>query len=261
MSGYNSKTQLQAELNTLGQAVGKGLDWHAARHPSSIPLEGQRVKLCAIEPDKHGPALYQQLGTAQHEHLWTYLPYGPFPSEQAYIRWLKEFTQTQNPLFFCICSISNQALGVFALSAIEARGGSLELAHVLLSPALQKNPMATEAVYLVLRYVFSLGYRRCEWKCNALNMASKKAALRYGFSYEGLFRQATVVKSRNRDTAWFGMTDNDWKAIEPAFQQWLNPNNFDHNNRQTLALSSLTRPLLRPLISNPLGTNTRPEAL
>jgi RimJ/RimL family protein N-acetyltransferase len=140
---------------------------------------------------------------------------------------------------------AGRALGVAAYMRIAAASGAIEVGHVHFSPLLQRARGATEAMYLMMQRAFALGYRRYEWKCDALNAPSRAAALRLGFSYEGIFRQATVYKGRNRDTAWFATIDADWPALAPAFEAWLNPANFDEAGRQRSRLSDLTRPLLR----------------
>jgi len=193
------------------------------------------------------------LFTAQGEEVWTYMPYGPFAKSDDYARWIEEKTAGQD-LFYCINTPQGEPVGVFALASIDPERGSVELAHVMFSDRMKRQPIATEAVYLILSAVFAQGYRRCAWKCNALNLASRQAALRFGFSYEGLFRQALVVKGRNRDTAWFGMTDGDWKSLQTAYRQWLSPDNFDAQGEQRQSLSTLTKLSLCPLDCNPTGT-------
>ncbi len=174
--------------------------------------------------------------------MWTYLPYGPFASAAAYRDWLDQVAGLQDPLFFAVADVArNSALGVLALQRIDVTAGSAEVAHVTFSPALQGTTAATEAVFLVISLVFdAIGYRRLEWKCDALNARSRRAASRFGFVYEGTFRQAAVVKGRNRDTTWFSIIDSEWPRLKGAYQAWLSPDNFDEDGRQRISLSQLT---------------------
>jgi len=138
-----------------------------------------------------------------------------------------------------------QPVGVASYLRIAPASGTIEVGHIHYSPRLRRSPIATEAMYLLMERAFSLGYRRYEWKCDALNAPSRAAARRLGFSYEGVFRHATVYKGRNRDTAWFSAVDSEWPALQTAFQAWLAPGNFDDEGRQRIRLADLTRPILR----------------
>ncbi|WP_083608283.1 GNAT family N-acetyltransferase [Teredinibacter haidensis] len=252
---------IQYQTNNLGQPVGLPLAWQTATTPAPLTISGRHAQLQPLDADRHAEALYRDIQGQPQEAIWTYMPYGPFQRFADYQQWLQQACSHNDPLFFCITNVDGEAKGVFSLAAIEPQKGSIELAHVMFMPSMQKTALATEAVYLILKYVFELGFRRCEWKCNALNSASKKAALRFGFSYEGLFRNAMVVKNRNRDTAWFGMTSEDWPAVMPAFKNWLSPDNFDSGGRQIQPLSRYTQPRHRRLIIDPLGTNSETETL
>ena len=169
--------------------------------------------------------------------MWTYLAYGPFRSRADYRAWIELNAVTTDPLFFAIVdNATGRATGVAAYLRIDPANGSIEIGHLAYSPALQRTAAATEAMYLMIRRAFDLGYRRCEWKCNDLNEPSKTAARRLGFTFEGLFRQAMVVKGRNRDTAWFSIIDTEWPVHRAAFECWLAPDNFDANGRQRTAL-------------------------
>ena len=160
--------------------------------------------------------------------MWTYLAAGPFASPAEYRALIESFARSKDPLYFAICETAGgQAVGTGSLMRIDPKNGAIEIGWLAYSPLLQKTPTATEAIYLWLDLVFRLGYRRCEWKCNALNAPSMAAARRLGFTYEGLFRQAAVVKGRNRDTAWFSILDSEWPALKRAYEQWLAPENFD----------------------------------
>lgn len=173
--------------------------------------------------------------------MWTYLPYGPFDSPDGYRKWADEMARSGDPLFYAIIDrTTERALGVASYLRINPAGGSIEVGHLGFSPLLQRTPAATEAMFLMMKRAFLLGYRRYEWKCDALNSASRSAARRLGFSFEGVFRQATVVKGRNRDTAWFAVIDKEWPALKDAFLHWLHPTNFDERGRQRTRLSAMT---------------------
>ncbi|WP_185234837.1 GNAT family N-acetyltransferase [Teredinibacter franksiae] len=246
---------LHWQRNSLQQPVGNDLNWSSAKAPDGEPIKGSFANLEPISSQQHGLALYNQWKLDSQGAIWTYMPYGPFVTAEHYCMWLREQESIEAPCFYCITDAQGEPRGIFALDAIKPDKGSLELAHVMFSPVIQHTPTATEAVYLILNYAFEMGYRRCEWKCNALNEKSKKAAQRFGFSYEGLFRHHMVVKNRNRDTAWFAMTAEDWQQLQPAYRQWLDPSNFTHDGKQKCALSTTTQCVLRELIVDPLGTN------
>lgn len=180
--------------------------------------------------------------------MWTYLPYGPFESAMAYSHWADGMSQRSDPFFYTILDrTTEQPLGLASYLRIDPASGSIEVGHIHYSPLLQRTPAATEAMFLLMQHAFALGYRRYEWKCDSLNEPSRAAAQRLGFSFEGIFRQATVVKGRNRDTAWFAMTDQEWPALRAAFLQWLAPSNFDAEDRQRERLSDLTAHALKTL--------------
>src|SRR5690606_13208426 len=174
---------------------------------------------------------------------WTYLTTGPFARESEYRAWLERVAKSDDPLFHAILDRkSGKAVGVASYLRIDPPNGVIEVGHINFSPLLQRSPAATDAMYLMMRRVFDeLGYRRYEWKCDSLNAPSRAAAERYGFRYEGLFRQAVVYKGRNRDTAWFSILDAEWPAIKIAFETWLDPANFDADGRQRRSLRELTQ--------------------
>ncbi len=175
--------------------------------------------------------------------MWTYLPYGPFADFAAYRGWIEAKWLGNDPLLFALVdAASHQAVGVASYLRIDPPAGSIEVGHLGYSPLLQRTPAATEAMFLLMAQAFALGYRRYEWKCDALNEPSRAAALRLGFTFEGLFRQATVVKGRNRDTAWYSILDSEWPALRTAFECWLAPENFGPDGRQRQRLSELTQP-------------------
>ena len=176
---------------------------------------------------------------------WTYLPYGPFASEDSYRNWLCETCLGMDSQFHVVIdSARSRAAGVAAYMRIQPASGSIEVGHVHFSPLLQRTPAATEAMYLMMRRAFELGNRRYEWKCDSLNGPSRRAAQRLGFSFEGVFRHATVYKGRSRDTAWYSVIDQEWPPLAKAFERWLDPSNFDRDGRQRVSLTELTRPLI-----------------
>jgi RimJ/RimL family protein N-acetyltransferase len=214
------------------------------RAPGREPLVGAYVRLEPVEVAAHGANLYR-LSHARPEDaaLWTYLAYGPFPNQAAFAAWLAERAASSDPLFFAVVDEpSGRASGMASYLNIVPDMGCIEIGHIWFGPPLQRTRGATEAIFLMMRQVFDdLGYRRLEWKCNALNEASMRAARRFGFTYEGTFRQHMVVKGRNRDTAWFALLDREWSAVRAAFEHWLAPANFDAAGRQRTSLSALMR--------------------
>ncbi|CEK15840.1 acetyltransferase, ribosomal protein N-acetylase [Chthonomonas calidirosea] len=234
--------------NHLGQPIGEEVpQWKPRPRPERVYLEGNYARLEPLQASKHADALYRANSLDAQQALWTYLPYGPFPNQESYFGWVQEMSERQDPLFFAVVDREiSRAVGVAAYLRIEPEHGCLEVGHICYSPLLQDRPAGTEAMYLLMRYVFEeLAYRRYEWKCDALNEPSRRAAQRLGFSFEGVFRQACVVKGRNRDTAWYAMIDKDWPALKTAYERWLSPDNFDTNGVQKERLSLLTAPLLR----------------
>ena len=208
--------------------------------PAGLTLEGRFVRLEPLEADEHAADLFAAF--SGHDALWDYMPYGPFSSASAYHRWVKDNQGRPDPVFFALRSLSTgHALGVCAFLRIQPEAGSIEIGHICLSPSVQRTPAATEAMFLLMDWAFRAGYRRYEWKCNALNLPSRRAAQRLGFSYEGVFRNHLVVKGRNRDTAWFSIIDSEWPALFEAFQAWLSPANFSQTGEQRERLSDLSR--------------------
>jgi RimJ/RimL family protein N-acetyltransferase len=197
-----------------------------------------------VDVPTHAQSLYA-LSHARPEDaaLWTYLAYGPFADQGAFEVWLGERARSEDPLFFAVIEQgSGKASGMASYLNIVPAMGCIEIGHIWFAPPLQRTRAATEAIYLMMRHVFDdLGYRRLEWKCNALNQASMRAARRFGFTYEGTFRQHMVVKGRNRDTAWFALLDREWPAVRAAFERWLAPENFDAAGIQRISLAALTQ--------------------
>lgn len=216
-------------------------DWVAPPAPQSEPLEGRYARLERIDAENHSGDLFKANSEDSSEGIWDYLPYGPYHAQATYHKWLRDMAALDDPYFY---AIKNKELGRFCGIAsylrIDANAGSIEVGHINFAPALQRTRAATEAMYLMMKWAFEAGYRRYEWKCDALNFGSRRAAQRLGLSYEGTFRQATMYKGRNRDTAWFAAIDKEWPALEAAFQAWLNPNNFTETGRQIDSLGNLT---------------------
>ena len=237
---------MQHDTNDLGQPVGQALaNWQPPPRPPRQILEGRYCRLEPLDLAWHAEALFAANGLDDEGRNWTYLPYGPFADLAAYRAWVEEASGSEDPLFFAIVEeATGLAEGVASYLRITPESGAIEVGHINYSPLLQRTRAGTEAMYLMMEQAFTLGYRRYEWKCNALNTPSREAALRLGFSYEGLFRQAAVVKGRNRDTAWYAVIDQEWPELEVAFHQWLDPANFDGQDQQLCSLSALTAPLL-----------------
>jgi len=233
------------EVNALGQPIGAAVNnWTPRPRP---PLEAMTGRTCRVEPldaTRHGEDLHAANMLDADGRNWTYLPYGPFATVDAYVAWAAGVAGKDDPQFHAIVDLdSGKAVGVASYLRIDPTAGSIEVGHINYSPRLQHTIASTEAMYLMMRRAFELGYRRYEWKCNALNAASRAAAQRLGFSYEGVFRQATVVKAHNRDTAWYAAIDREWPALDRAFRQWLDPSNFV-DGRQRISLRALTEPVL-----------------
>jgi len=229
-----------------GRPVGLKVDETPARRPASVVLEGRFGRIEKLDAERHGAALWQAL--KDDNATWAYLGYGPFADEATFTAWFAERPKLADPYSYAIVAPDGRALGIATLMEIRPAARVIEVGNIVYSPALQRTPLATEAQYLLARYVFeTLGNRRYEWKCNALNAPSRRAAERFGFTFEGLFRQHQIVKGRNRDTAWFSMLDTEWPARKTAFERWLAPENFDAAGRQKLSLMALNRGTLAGL--------------
>ena len=217
-------------------------------HPKGITIEGNLVNLKPLVSNQFANELFQSNAIDKDDLNWTYLPYGPFENLEDYSKWIESFEMSNDPVFFAIISKKlKKAIGVASYLRINPSIGSIEVGHINFSPLLQRTSEATEAMYLMMKWVFDNGYRRYEWKCNALNLKSRNAAQRLGFSYEGVFRQMTIAKGRNRDTAWFAMIDKEWQSIERCFIEFLSESNFELNGKPKISLSSLTQPILYKL--------------
>ncbi|WP_050930435.1 GNAT family N-acetyltransferase [Aestuariivita boseongensis] len=223
---------------TLGARVP---DWAPPPVPDpDLTCEGRYARLEPLRADVHAALLYRVFDG--QDAVWTYMPYGPFSSAAQYHRWVRDVEGKPDPFFMAIYDKERGAWGgVASFLRITPEAGTIELGHIAMSPSLQRTRAATEALFLMMDWAFEAGYRRFEWKCNALNIASRRAAQRLGLSYEGVFRQAAVIKGRNRDTAWFAAIDSEWPALREAFTMWLSPANFDAHGRQVERLSDLTQ--------------------
>jgi RimJ/RimL family protein N-acetyltransferase len=234
------------ELNEYGQAVGLPVkDWISPPAPYLTTFTGRFCRLEPLSAERHGEQLWSAFGKDPTGSLWTYLPNELFTLVDDIVTWINLVVAVRDADFLAIVDVrSDAAVGVAAYLRINPPDGTIEVGYLCFSPELQRTPAATEAMYLMMQYVFDLGYRRYEWKCNALNLPSRRAAQRLGFSFEGVWRNARVENGRNRDTAWFAMTDHDWPAVKAAFTQWLDATNFNESGKQKTRLSELTRPLL-----------------
>jgi RimJ/RimL family protein N-acetyltransferase len=233
----------QDRRNEFGQPIGFPVpDWTQRPRPPRTPVEGRFAAIEPIDPDRHAADLHAANAVDGEGRMWTYMAYGPFASAAEYRRWMESACLGDDPLFHAIRDLrTGRAAGVASYLRIDPPVGVIEVGHIALAPALQKTVAATEAMFLMMARVFDeLGYRRYEWKCDALNAPSRRAAERLGFSFEGVFRQATIYKNRNRDTAWYAVIDRDWPALKRAYERWLAPENFDAQGRQRVSLASLT---------------------
>jgi RimJ/RimL family protein N-acetyltransferase len=220
------------------QPIGEPVAGPAAGRPGPVTLVGRHGHVEELAP-AHAAALWQAV--KDHDRLWTYLPsYSAFPDETSFSNWVTARAALDDPYSYAIVDPGGRAVGIAALLNIRPDMRVIEVGHIVYAPALQRTALATEGQYLLARYVFeTLGYRRYEWKCDALNAASRGAASRYGFTFEGIFRQHMIAKGRNRDTAWYSLLDREWPARKANFERWLAPENFDADGRQKIALSVL----------------------
>jgi len=215
------------------------LNWKPVPTVAPVTLRGRTVTLEPLDAERHAAGLWQAV--QGHDDLWTWLFDGPFATEAALRQSIEEKQAGKSAVFLAIIpNETAKAAGYASFMRIEPAHGVVEVGNILLSPILQRTTAATEAMYLMARHIFDdLAYRRYEWKCNAQNQPSRRAAQRLGFTYEGIFRQHLVVKDRNRDTAWFSMLDHEWPARKQAFESWLSPANFDESGNQRQPLGQL----------------------
>ena len=203
------------------------LNWKPAKAPTADTIEGRFIRLEKLDPVRHGDDLWDVLqGPQADPALWDYLPYGPFPERGAFDRWLQGHAASLDPLFYTVIDRpTGQAQGILSLMSIVPDHGRIEIGHIAFGAAMQRTPKGTEAVYLLGKLGFELGNRRLEWKCNNANARSKRAAQRFGFVYEGVFRKHLGVKDHNRDTAWYSITDDEWPTVAAGFERWLSADN------------------------------------
>ena len=228
--------------NHLGQLIGRSMpDWAERPRPPRSPMTGNYCRVEPLDPDAHAKRLYQAYTDDKDQKNWTYLSYGPFEKFDDFVTWLNTDCVGDDPLFHAIIDLdTGWPVGVASYLRIEPSVGVIEVGHIHYSPRLQRTRLATEAMLLMMSRVFDeLGYRRYEWKCDALNKRSRNAALRLGFSFEGIFRQVTIYKGRSRDTAWFSIIDQEWPLLKQAYQEWLSPENHDAHGNQRKRLSVL----------------------
>ncbi|MCA1326670.1 GNAT family N-acetyltransferase [Herbaspirillum seropedicae] len=232
-------------LNQWQQPVGQPLpQWQMRPLPQRLVLQGRYCKLEPISAERHAKDLFDAYAGAPDGSDWTYMISGPFDSAESYRQYAEKLEQSDDPLHFTVIDLaSGRAVGSLALMRIDARHGVIEVGHVALSRSLKRTRVATEAQFLLMQHAFdTLGYRRYEWKCDSLNAPSRRAALRLGFTFEGVFRQAIVYRGRSRDTAWFSIIDGEWPVLRTAFETWLDPANFDADGQQRQSLAALRAP-------------------
>ena len=223
-----------SRTNDLGQPIGPPVaDWKPLPRPSHDAMHGRYCRLEPLDAARHAADLHDAYSLDRDGRMWTYLFSGPFTTRDEYRAWVESRQGSQDPLFFAVVDAAiGRATGVASYLRIDPAHGVVEVGHIAFSPLLQRTRAATEAMYLMMRHAFALGYRRYEWKCDALNAPSRRAAERLGFTFEGIFRQAVVYKGRSRDTAWYSIIDSEWPGRETAFLAWLDPSNFETDSRQ-----------------------------
>jgi RimJ/RimL family protein N-acetyltransferase len=229
--------------NHLGQPIGFPVEgWTARQMPPPTAMTGRFCRVEPLDAGRHAAELYAANSEDREGRMWTYLPWGPYAGFDDYLAAIEAGLRREDFITYAVIDMaSGKAVGVASYLNINPAAGSIEVGGIAYAPALQRKPAGTEAMFLMMRRAFDeLGYRRYEWKCNALNAPSRAAAERYGFRFEGIFSQAEIVKGRNRDTAWFSITDSEWPGIKAAFERWLDPGNFDSAGRQRMSLSALT---------------------
>ena len=230
--------------NELGLKIGDPVpDWRPRERPPRTSLEGIYCKVEPIDPCRHAAELFEANAADAKGSIWVYLPYGPFGTLDEYREWMESACLGDDPVFHAVIdNATGKAVGIASYLRIDPSAGSIEVGHINYSPLLQRTRAATEAMFLMMRRAFSeLGYRRYEWKCDSLNERSRRAAVRLGFTHEGIFRQARINKGRNRDDAWYSIVSTEWPALEQAFMAWLSPANFDEDGRQKAGLDQLVR--------------------
>jgi RimJ/RimL family protein N-acetyltransferase len=226
-------------VNELGQPIGPAVPgFRPPPRPQRAVLSGRYCRLEPLDASRHAPGLHAANSLDREGRMWTYLFSGPFTSEEEFSSWLESREDSLDPLYYAIVDLRlAQPTGLASYLRIDVAQGTIEVGHLAFSPLLQRTRAATEAMYLMMKHAFELGFRRYEWKCDALNAASRRAAERLGFRFEGVFRQAVIYKGRNRDTAWYSVLDREWPERAAAFEAWLGPANFDTEGRQRRPLT------------------------
>ncbi len=233
---------MSTHVNAFGQPIGPPVPgWQARRRPPRAVMRGRFCVVDPVDPERHAAALFAANSEDKEGRNWTYLPHDPYARFEDYREYLAAAGRADDPLVHAIVlTESGRAAGVASFMRIDPAVGSIEVGGINYSPLLQRQPAATEAMFLMMRRAFDeLGYRRYEWKCDSFNAPSRAAAERLGFRFEGIFRQATVYKGRSRDTAWFSIIDSEWPALKQAFERWLAPDNFDAEGKQRRRLQEL----------------------
>ena len=228
--------------NTLGQPIGRPVpDWLPPPRPERVILEGVHCRLEPFDPARHARDLFDANLLDTDHATWTYSAVGPFEVFEDYMAWAEPAAKSSDPMYFAVIDKgTGKAAGTATYMRIDPPNGVIEVGTIKYSPLLQRTTAATEAMYLMAKYAFDLGYRRYEWKCDSHNEPSRRAAVRLGFQFEGLFRQSVVYHGRNRDTSWYSILDYEWPAIRAAHEAWLSPDNFTADGRQKQSLGSLT---------------------
>jgi len=229
---------MTAATVATARPVGPRVDATPARLPEPVTLPGRFGAVARLDTGRHAADLWQVL--RGHDEVWTYMAYGPFPDQEAFSAWLAAREVLKDPYYYAILDLEGRALGVATLMEIRPAMRVIEVGSIVYSPVLQRTALGTETQYLLARYAFeTLGYRRYEWKCDSLNAPSRRAALRYGFAFEGILRQHMIAKGRSRDTAYFSMLDSEWPERKRNFERWLATDNFDGKGRQKLSLAAI----------------------
>jgi RimJ/RimL family protein N-acetyltransferase len=235
---FGGASAMSASYPRTGQPIGPAVDPQPADRPQALTLTGRHGAVERLNPSNHLASLWQAV--RGHDRLWTYMAHGPFADETAFSDWLTSREASADPYYYTVVDPSGRAAGLITLCSIRPDMRVVEVGNILLAPSLQRTALATEAQFLLARYAFEmLRYRRYEWKCDAFNAASRQAALRLGFSFEGIFRHHMIIKGHSRDTAWFAMLEAEWPARQAAFERWLLPQNFTTGGMQKKKLAEL----------------------
>ncbi|PPC77575.1 GNAT family N-acetyltransferase [Pokkaliibacter plantistimulans] len=233
---------MSARVNEYNQPIGQDLSgWIPAAHPEQEVFTGKFCCLERLNVERHAEELYEAFQASSDNSNWTYLPYGPFSTYEEYREFLLGMEGLKDPFHYTVIDQSTKkAVGTISLMRVDTMNGVIEIGHVVYSPRMQRTPISTEVMALLLSYIFDkLGYRRLEWKCDSLNGPSRAAAERFGFKFEGVFRQLQVTQRRNRDTAWYSIIDSEYAVFKSAYDTWLDSNNFDESGYQLSKLGKM----------------------